>query len=300
MPKSLTVVVPVHNEEESLPDFYRRAETALSSLDVDWKILFVNDASDDDSLKIINSMHEKNSRVRVITLSRNFGYNAALVAGLSNSESDIYAIIDVDCEDPPEMLKKFHAAIGEGFHTVYGIRSQRPEPQWLVFFRWLFYWINNRIADGPTMLWMAEFSMFTRTVRDAILSSKSTFPFLRAEMGYVGLRVEGIPYVREARKYGVSHYNVFTMAKFAFAGFLASSTFPLRFVSYLSGFVATAYLVLVLALRMDLAVASQLAVIFSFGYLLVTLPVLSLYMARTYKNVSARPVYFMDPDRSIL
>lgn len=300
MPQTLTVVVPLHNEEDSLPDFYRRAEASLKPLDLDWKILFVNDASEDGSLAIIRSLHERNPRVRVLTLSRNFGYNAALVAGLSNSESDFYAIIDVDCEDPPEMLAQFYRTLQQGSQTVYGIRSQRPEPRWLVSCRWLFYWINNKIADGPTMIWMAEFSMFTRTVRDAILSSKSTFPFLRAEMAYVGLRVTGVPYVRESRKHGTSHYNFFTMAKFAVGGFLASSTFPLRLVSYLSLLLVLSYALLVTGLSLGLAGAAQLAAVFSFAYLLMTLPLLSLYMARTYKNVSARPVYFTDPSRTIL
>lgn len=298
--KTLAVIVPCHNETENVVPFYESAKPVLDGLPVDWSLVFVNDASTDDTLDKILALRRKDPRVKVATLSRNFGYHSVLVAGLSNADADLYAIVDVDGEDPPEMLATFHAAIEKGAATVYGIRSERPEPAWLVFLRWLFYWINRKIADGPIRLWMAEFSMFTRTVRDCILANKTTFPFLRAEMAYVGLRMEGVPYARQPRLRGTSHYNVFSMAKFAVAGFLASSTFPLRVGAYLSGAFALAYLLLAAALRVTLVEAGALAAVMAFAYLLLTLPIISLYLARTYKNVTARPVYYLDPERSRL
>jgi len=298
--KTLAVIVPCHNESANVEPFYESAKKALDGLPVDWALLFVNDASADDTLDKILALRKNDPRVRVATLSRNFGYHSALVAGLSSADADLYAIVDVDGEDPPELLAKFHEAIGKGAHTVYGIRSERPEPAHIIFCRWLFYWVNQHIADGPIKLWMAEFGMFTRPVRDYILDNRTTFPFLRAELAYVGLRMEGVPYARQPRLRGASHYNFWRLSMFAIGGFLASSTFPLRASAYLSAGFAALYAVLLAALRPSLVEAGALAAVLGFLFLLPTVPMLALYLARTYKNVTARAVFFLDPDRSRL
>jgi len=296
--KTLAVVVPCRDEQDNVAPFYAEAKAALEGLPLDWSLVFVDDASADATYERILALRAQDPRVKIAALTRGFGYHAALVAGLSSVDADLYAIVDVDGEDPPELLAKFHAAIEGGARTVYGIRDRRPEPEWLIFLRWLFYAINQRIADGPTRLWMAEFSMFTREVRDFILSSRTTFPFLRSELAYAGLRLEGVPYVRRARRRGRSHYNVLSMAKFAVAGFLASSTFPLRFVAYAAA--AFAALFLWLRLGLTLVETGALAAVFGFAYLLLALPLIALYLARTYKNATGRPVFMLDRERSRL
>lgn len=298
--RTLAVVVPCHNEEDNVAPFYADAKTALDKLPVDWSLLFVNDASTDATLDRILALREKDPRVKVVTLSRNFGYHAALVAGLSHAEADLYAIVDVDGEDPPELLENFHAAIEKGARTVYGIRDRRPEPEWMIGARWLFYAINQRIADGPTRLWMAEFSMFTRDVRDFVLASRTTFPFLRAELAYAGLRMEGVPYERRPRRSGRTHYNVWSMAKFAVGGFLASSTFPLRLVLYMSAAFGALYVLSCLVFGLALLEAGALAGVFGLAFLLLSVPMLALYLARTYKNATGRPLFFVDRERSRL
>lgn len=298
--KTLAVVVPCNNETLNVEPFYGAAKAALDKLPVDWFLLFVNNASTDDTLDKLLALRKRDPRVRVATLSRNFGYHAALVAGLSSAQADLYAMIDVDGEDPPELLETFYAELEKGAQTVYGIRSQRPEPRLIVFFRWLFYWINSRIADGPIRLWMAEFSMFTRTVRDHILDNQTTFPFLRAELAYVGLRMVGVPYTRRKRMHGQTHYNLFHMTEFAIGGFLASSTFPLRATLYLAALLAALYPALVAGLGLSLVKAGALACILAFVLLLWAVPMLALYLARTYKNVTGRAIFFIDPERSAL
>ncbi len=299
--KSLAVVVPgCHNESENVGPFYDDAKKTLDALPLDWSLVFVNDASTDGTLDGILALRAKDPRVKVATLSRNFGYHAALVAGLTNADADLYAIVDADGEDPPELLARFHEEIAKGASTVYGVRSERPEPAYLIFFRWLFYRINSLIADGPIRLWMAEYSMFSRPVRDAILANKTTFPFLRAELAYVGLGMVGVPYARRTRRHGASHYNFFSMGKFAVAGFLASSTFPLRAVLYFSAAFAALYAALVASRGLTLIESGALAAIMGFVFLLVSAPLGALYLARTYKNVTARPVFFLDPDRTRL
>jgi polyisoprenyl-phosphate glycosyltransferase len=298
--KTLSVIVPVHNDHANVAPFYERAKPVLEKLGLDWEIVYVNDGSTDESLAEIRKLREAEPRVKAITLSRNFGYHAALVAGLSSRDSSLYAIIDVDCEDPPELLERFYEEIRGGAQAAYGDRSQRDEPAWIVFWRYLFYRINRSIADAPIKLWMAEFSMMTRLVRDAILKARTTFPFLRAEMGYVGYKMSAVSYFRASRKHGSSHYNFYSMTRFAVAGFLSSSTFPLRGTLYLSLLLGLLYGMWLLIVRPDLYGAAAMASVLSFVLLLISLPMIALYLARTYKDVSGRPIYFVDPENSLL
>ena len=298
----LSVIVPVHNEEANIQPFYRRIAPVLSRLaGVEaWEILFVNNGSADGTLEELLKLRVSDPHVNVVTLSRNFGYQGALTAGLSAAEADRYAMIDVDCEDPPELLERFHEEIGRGTQLAYGIRSNREEPPLITLGRRIFYWLNRRIADSEVIMWMAEFSMMTRQVRDAILSPRTTYPFLRAEMGYVGFRRVGVPYLRAQRAAGASHYNFQRMARFAIGGILSSTTFPLRVVLYLAVISAAAFPAAVALLRLSFEDAARLASIISLYFLLGTVPFLALYLARTYKNGVARPLFVVDQTQTFL
>ncbi len=295
MKQKLAVIVPIYNDEDCVLPFYARALPVLESLGVDWEIVFVNDASKDASLARIQEVRKLDPRVKAITFSRNFGYHAAHLAGIASVSADLYAMIHPDLEDPPELLANFYQAIQNGAQTAYGIRSQREEPDWVIFCRGMFYRINQLIADSPIILWMAEFSMMTRHVRDAVIAPRTTFPFLRAEMSYIGLRMVGVPYLRVKRPLGASHYSLWRMVQFAIGGFLSSSTFPLRFCLYLSVLMAASYPLLWAGFRWSLATASQVASIYTFLFVIATVPMLALYLARTYKNVTGRAVYHIDP-----
>lgn len=296
----LHVIVPARNERLNIPYFYERTRAALESLDLDWSIVFVNNASDDGSLEEMLKLRAADPRVKIITLSRDFGYHAALIAGLSQVEGDYYAIIDVDCEDPPELLVEFYKALKGGAQVAYGVRSNRDEPRLVTFGRKLFYLANRRVADSEIIMWMGEFSMMTKQVRDAILAPSTTFPFVRAEMGYVGFERIGVPYLRAKRTYGESHYNLWRMARFATAGILSGSTFPLRFVLYLAAFFIVAFPVAVLGFRLSLDQSAKLAMVVTLYFALVTVPIIALYLARTYKNGVARPVFVVDRTKSHL
>lgn len=299
---NLAVIVPVHNERANIVPFYVRARAVLESLPGlgDWSVVFVNDGSDDGSLEEILKLRAADDRVKIITLSRQFGYHAVLVAGLSLVERDLYAIVDVDCEDPPELLAKFYEAICDGAQVAYGIRSKRQEPRLITLGRKLFYHSMRRVADGETVVWMAEFSMFARQVRDAILAPRTTYPFLRAEIGYVGFKRVGIPYYRARREHGKSHYNMFKLAKFSIAAILSSSTFPLRFVLYMAMFIGVAFPLCVVGLGLSRSGTVMLAAVVSMYFLLTSVSFISLYLARTYKNVVARPVFIVEKEQTFL
>jgi dolichol-phosphate mannosyltransferase len=296
----LAVLVAVYNEKDNIRPFYDRAKKVLESLEglKGWELVFVNDASTDDSLEEILRLRGEDSRVKVLTLSRNFGYHSVLVAGLTETEADLYAMVDVDGEDPPELLEGFYRAIREGAQVAYGIRSNREEPAYLTWLRGLFYWINRKIGDSTIVLWMAEFMMIKREVRDALLKPRTTYPFLRAEVGYVGFNRTGVAYRRQKRMHGESHYNLWRMTRFAVGAFLSSSTFPLRFVLYLSAALAAGFPVAWIALGWDQYEAAVWAVLGGFYFLLAAAPMIALYLARDYHNTIGRPVYFLDPQKT--
>lgn len=299
--RELAIIVPVHNEIGNVAPFYERALPVLESLNgISWQIVFVNNGSDDGTLERICELRAKDKRVKVISLSRDFGYQAVVLAGLSLVSTDRYAMIDVDCEDPPELLREFHAALEEGADVAYGIRSNRVEPAAVTFFRRLFYHLNKGIADSDIVLWMAEFAMITRQVRDAIIAPRTTYVFLRAEIGYVGFVRVGVPYVRGVRTSGKSHYNFLSMARFAVAGFLASSTFPLRFILYLAVVVGLLFPLVVLVAGLGAASIASLASVATFYFALIALSTIALYLARAYKNGVARPVFVVDKNRTHL
>ncbi|OGK88076.1 MAG: hypothetical protein A2X52_13430 [Candidatus Rokubacteria bacterium GWC2_70_16] len=301
MSSRLHVIVPVRNELQNVPYFYERARTALEGLrDVEWSIVFVNNASEDGTLERLLQLRESDSRVKIITLSRDFGYHGALVAGLSSVEGDLYAIVDVDCEDPPELLVDFFRAIQKGVEIAYGVRSQRDEPKLITFGRKLFYIANRRVADSDIVMWMGEFSMFTKQVRDAVLAAKTTFVSIRAEMGHVGFPRIGLPYQRAKRKYGETHYNVWRMTVYAILSILSGTTFPLRLVLYVAALVGVGFPIVVKALGLSssgVLIAASVTVLY---YLVITIPLIGLYLARTYKNVVARPVFVIDQTRTRL
>jgi Glycosyltransferases involved in cell wall biogenesis len=291
----LNVIVPSYNESVNIPYFYGRARPALEALgELDWQIVFVNNSSDDDSIAQFQNLRSSDPRVSFITLSRNFGYHAALLAGLSSIESDYYAIVDVDCEDPPELLRDFFKAIRAGAQVAYGIRSNRDEPGLITFGRKLFYLANKGVADSEIVMWMGEFSMFTRQVRDAILAAKTTFVSIRAEMGYVGFTRVGVPYLRAKRKYGKTHYNLWRMTIYAIASILSGTTFPLRLLLYLSALIAIGFPIAVVIFRPGPIAIGAVAAVIGLYFVIIALPLIGLYLARTYHNVVFRPRFVID------
>lgn len=297
----LHVIVPVRNELQNIPFFYGRASAALETLtELDWCVVFVNNASEDGTLECLLQLSQSDPRVKVITLSRDFGYHGSLVAGLTSLEGDYYAIVDVDCEDPPELLVEFFRALQGGAEIAYGVRSNRDEPALVTFGRKLFYIANKRVADSEIVMWMGEYSMFTRQVRDAVLATKTTFVSIRAEMGHVGFTRLGLPYKRAKRAFGTTHYNLWRMTTYAMASILSGTTFPLRLVFYLAVVVGVGFPVGVSIFGLSAQSIVLAASVVMLYYLLVAVPLISLYLARTYKNVAQRPIFVIDHTRTRL
>lgn len=299
-PRTLTVICPVHNEELNIPPFHQRVTAALAPFagEVDWEILFVNNRSTDGTMAAIQALRAQDARVQVVSQARNFGYQSSILCGLAHADGDATIIIDADGEDPPEMIATFITHWREGYDVVYGIRADRPEAAPVKAARKLFYRLTHLIADWEFIIDMAEFSLFTRRVREQILRVSSTFPFIRSELAYVGFRRIGIPYVRQSRMHGITHYNFIRMTEFAIAGILSASTFPLRGIIYL-GLPLFLINLLAAALASNTLDLVRLLVVDT-GVLLLAAAALSVYISRIYKDTSGRPVYIVDRDLTTL
>jgi polyisoprenyl-phosphate glycosyltransferase len=307
----VSIIIPAYNEAATLPIFYQHLTQALAPLQsrVDFELLFVNNGSVDETLAILQDFHRADPRVKVATLSRNFGYQAAITAGLTLARGDAVACIDADGEDPPRVLAKFvETWLDRKADVVYGIRGKRPESKLMQLGRRAYYRVTRMLADHEIVLDMAEFGLLDRRVRDAVLSTRSTFPFVRAQVGYVGFNRVGIPYDRESRLGGRSHYNLLRAFKFGLGGILSSSTFPLRLLAYGGAALVPAALVtmvvaVVTSVRQrsfDFSTWMLLMMAILLVWAVFGIGVLAIYLARVYKDQVGLPLYVVDKTRSLL
>jgi glycosyltransferase involved in cell wall biosynthesis len=302
-PPILAIVCPVYNEELVVTLFFDRILPVMRLVSARYRIqlVFLNNASTDRTLEKIVLVREQWPETYVISMSRNVGYQASLECGLRTVDADLYAIIDVDCEDPPEMIARFVEKCEQGFDIAYGERVDRPDPKPIKAGRKFFYRLLRKVADEDIVLDMAEFSLFTREVRDAIIDDRSSFPFLRASIGRVGFRRAALPFTRQTRIAGETHYNLLGMSIFALAGLLSASTLLLRLPVYILPFWLLTLGVLgawsILAQSPWIALATF--IVFA-GYVGATLAFTALYVARDYKNGLQRPNAIIDRRSSTL
>ena len=294
--RTLTIISPCFNEAAILPVFWNLLCPIVDELDTktDVGILFVNNGSTDNSLEVLNSLSENDSRVKFITLSRNFGYQGALDAGVRNSNSDLYCVIDADGEDPPELILEFLQAIDNGSDIAFGVRKLRQEPSYRSALRKMFYRIVGLISDDPFRLDTGEFSMFTNELKQAALSENNSFPFLRASLSRVGYVSTGVPHDRRMRLGGQSSLKAIGMVNFAVGGLLSSSTFPLRLALYLLPF----HIFLMAGLGLTSLIARSVSPLIVALYIanilmMIQFAFVSVYLARTYKNGLQRPSSFV-------
>ena len=303
MRKLVSIISAVYNEQHTIPIFYGRLQRAIAEVrdEFDFELIFTNNASQDATAKVIADLREKDPSVQLVTFSRNFGYQASIQAGLTYAGGDASIVIDVDCEDPPEMIPEFLKHWQGGYDIVYGIRQDRPEPWIIKKFRSAFYHILGASADMDIVLFMAEFSLITREVREAILLNQTSFPFLRAEIGYAGFARFGIPYSRQKRVAGETHYNLIGMTIFAVAGILTASTVLMRLAVYVLPliFLSNAALITWDVLTGG-STGFRLCVTLDLLYIICLLTAFGLYIARIYKNGMRRPNFLISRKACLL
>ena len=299
----LTIIVPVYNEAATIELFFVRLKETLAKVDNNYSVnvLFVNDGSTDNSYDIICDLRKEHSFVYVISLSSNVGHQKAIECGLRNAIGDLFVVTDVDCQDPPEMILEFLELRQEGFDLVYGIRSDRDEPWLIKGLRKFFYHVVKRVSDDDAILYMAEFALLTSEVRSAVVDSWDSFPFLRTSISRVGFQRIGIPYKRQQRIAGKTHFNLYGMLVFAIAGVLASTTLPLRMPLFILPVWTLSMLLIVFAFFQTHNYLFMLILtLFTCLYIGGTLSAIALYQARIYKNSLRRPNFFIQKRFSYL
>ena len=287
----VSIICPFYNEEKSLKIFFDKLSSVLNNLNnYQFEIIFINNASNDNSLKIVKSFEDfQNIKIKYITFTRNFGYQNSLLAGYQYSKGDVSIAIDTDLEDPPEMIVDFIQKYKEGFQIVYGKRVDRVENWPMKKLRNIFYRLLKLSADFRIFEQMAEFCLISKKVRDIIIKNNNTFNFFRSEIAYTGFEGYAIEYKRSLRAAGKTNYNIFGMFKFAISGFLTSSTFFLRLSSYLLPMLLIINIFTFFYLNWF-----KVVILINLIFLSFLLSVSSLYIARTYQIVVGRPPYIVD------
>lgn len=286
----VTIICPVFNEEQTVNLFYERVRSLFAQLANDYRcnLLFVDNCSSDKTLQIIQDIQSVDQQVYFISLSINVGYQKSIEFALNHAKGDFFAVVDVDCEDPPEMVREFLSVQSNGYDIVYGERVDREEGPVLKTVRKFFYRLTRFVSDEHFFVDMAEFCLITSEVRDAIIQDMSSFPFIRASIGRVGFRFRGIPYKRHKRIAGVTHYNLYRMTTFAIAGILSSSTLPLRAMAYTFPF-----LVFLGAAAFFWQPIREVFLFLLVLYVSMGIMFNSIYLARIYKNSLGRPNAFL-------
>jgi dolichol-phosphate mannosyltransferase len=300
---TLCIVVPCFNEEAVLPRLFERLINLSNSMSSPVRILLVDDGSSDSTPGFIEKMCEKDDRFACVRLSRNFGHQVAVTAGLEVSEGDLVAVLDADLQDPPEEILRMIEKWREGYDVVFGVRTNRKEWFLLRAAYAVFYRLLRRIAKIDIPLDAGDFSLMDRRVVDHINSMPEHSRFVRGLRGWVGFRQTGLAYERDARQAGIPKYNVKRLTQLAIDGIVSFSSVPLRIASFV-GVVATlvgvtlavwAICSVALFREVPSGWASLLVVIIFFsGVQLTVLGIIGEYVGRIFQETKRRPLYITD------
>lgn len=298
----LSLVIPIFNEEPLLDELLKRTIPAMESFISDYEVIFVDDGSTDSSLQKLLSFRKENKRIKVLTLSRNFGHQAAFTAGLSYAKGDIVAMMDGDLQDPPEMLGDMYRMITEeGYDVVNGRKTSRKGSSRRNFYTFIFHMMFRRVSEMEKIGNAGNFSMMTRDAMDALLSMKEKIRYLPGLRSFIGFRQGFVDFVRDDRYEGdpkMSYKKLFSLAMDAIFAF---SKFPIRLCLYLgiTGIVVflVAGIYVLIAKAFQFAIPGWSSTLLSIYFLgsiqLVFLGIIGEYIFRNYKESQNRPVYFV-------
>jgi len=302
----LSVVVPIFNETEVLPELQHRLFAVLEATCPDHEIVFVDDGSVDESPTILLAAAARNPRVRVLRFSRNFGHQAAVTAGIEHALGRAVVVIDADLQDPPEVIPELVAKWREGFDVVSAVRTERPgESAIRLFLIKNFYRMLKRIATVDMTPDVGDFRLLDRRVADALNRLPERNRYVRGLIRWLGFRHTEVRYKRAERFAGETKYPYTKLVRLALDGVTAFSTLPLRLVTYLGFAVFGLSLLLVLYALLGRIFGGQtpagwtsvfVAVAFLSGIQLVALGILGAYVSRIFEEVKGRPLYVIASD----
>jgi polyisoprenyl-phosphate glycosyltransferase len=300
----ISVIVPCYNEEQVMRETHARLMNVLAALSpLRFEIIYVDDGSRDRTPEILVELQATDESVRVIRLSRNFGHQVAVTAGLEHAAGDAVVFIDADLQDPPEVILEMVERWREGYHVAYGMRIDRSgETGFKIWTAKIFYRLINWLSETKMPLDTGDFRLMDRKVVDALLAMPERDRFLRGMVSWVGFRQVAVPYQRAPRHAGTTKYPLLKMIRFATDAVLSFSFIPLRLVTWL-GFMtiglAVAGIIYAVLLRLYTDETHWVrgwtsiftAVLFIGGVQLISLGIIGEYLGRIYSEVKQRPLY---------
>lgn len=307
--KLCSLVVPCYNEQEAIPHFYAETEkTIISIKNLSFEYIFIDDGSTDATLEILKKLSRKDKRIHFISFSRNFGKEAALLAGLQKAKGDFVATMDVDLQDPPALLPQMYAAlVDEGFDCAATRRTNRKgEPPIRSFFAHLFYRLINKMSRTGIVDGARDYRFMSRAMVNAILTLKEYNRFSKGIFGWVGFKTKWIDFENVERVAGRTKWSFWSLFLYSLEGIVAFSTSPLSLVSVVGLFICfIAFVMLgVIFLRAFLygdPVAGWPSlisiIIFLGGIQLFSTGIMGLYLAKTYTETKNRPIFIVREEK---
>ena len=299
----LSIIVPLYNEEANIDYLLERLISTLDKLKITYEIVCINDGSKDNTLKLLIAYHQRNSVIKVINLSRNFGKEIALTAGIDYANGAAVIPIDADLQDPPELIEQLVAKWREGYDVVYGTRKSRSGESWLKRFTAnSFYKTIGKMSPVPIPANTGDFRLLDRQVVEAIKKMPERTRFMKGLFAWVGYKQTSILFDREPRFGGKTTWNYWKLWNFALDGITSFSFFPLKIWSYMGLIISLISLLyalflvvrtLILGIDVPGYASLMVAVLFFGGIQLITLGIIGEYLGRVYEEVKRRPLYFV-------
>ena len=305
-----SIVVPVYNEEEALPELVRRLGLLLDRLDGPAETVLVDDGSSDRSYELMAAARDADPRLKILRLSRNFGHQVAVTAGLDVAAGDAVIVMDADLQDPPEVVLEMASRWREGYDVVYAVREERHgETRFKRATAAAFYRIFSGMSEVEVPLDVGDFRLVDRRALDAFRSMRESNRYVRGMFSWIGFRQVGVPYKRDQRFAGETKYPFTKMLKFATDGIVSFSAAPLRlalkvgfFVSGLSFLLGVVFLFSKVLGLYSVPGLASIAVFVAFlgGIQLLLLGVMGEYIARIHDEVKGRPLYVVSEAHGLL
>ncbi|HEY6199471.1 MAG TPA: glycosyltransferase family 2 protein [Candidatus Binatia bacterium] len=300
----LSVVVPAYNEQEVLPEFHRRLTAVLAGLTMASEIIYINDGSRDETLLILRRLRAEDPRVAIIDLSRNFGKEIAVTAGLDHSRGAAVVLIDADLQDPPELIPRLIAEWQSGYDVVYATRlSREGESRLKKATAYVFYRVINQISRVKIPADTGDYRLLSRRAVDALLKLREQHRFMKGLFTWIGYPQKGVPYRRDSRYAGETKWNYWRLWNFALEGVTSFTIGPLKIATYLGLATAVAafvYAGIIIAKTLlygePVAGYPSLMVVILFlgGVQLITVGIMGEYIGRMFDESKQRPLYFVN------
>ncbi|UPG87362.1 glycosyltransferase family 2 protein [Luteibacter aegosomatis] len=302
--QTLTVLVPAYNEAEAIGTFHRRLSAVLDALPLSSRVLYVDDGSRDDTWALIAALAADDARVQALRLSRNFGKEAAMTAGLDHVDGDAVVLIDADLQDPPELIPALLERAAEGFDVVYATRARRDGETWFKKFTSAsFYRAMERLSDTPVPRDTGDFRLMNRRAVQAVNALRERQRFMKGLFAWIGYRQSSLVYDRDARTAGTTKWNYWRLLNLALEGVTSFSTAPLRVASWTG--LAAALLSFGYALWVFLKAliwgdpvrgypTLMVVILFLGGAQLLAIGLIGEYVGRTYAETKRRPLYYVE------